>query len=114
MIPDNFKEVFYQILVKYILPAIIIVNAGIIIRLNKIKLSLFNVFSSNIVGIAFAVVFGPAIYEALPNREKLAMAFVGLLVILGDRLGNWLIFEFDLDRVANTIIDKLMRVFKRK
>ena len=108
-IPQEWVNFF----LKIIIPALVGVGIKIAIQMNKKeKVSLLSVCLSIIIGCGFSFLFG---FFILHNfNEKYVPALAGLIGIMGEKIGTWLIYKFKIDQFLQNIADLAIQIITKK
>ena len=102
----------YLIFTKTIVPALIAVSVGLAVKMKKSKISVKEALTSIIIGVGFAVILGPIIHDNF--TETLSSAVIAGIAITGEKIGYWLIFKFNFDRIGDAIIDFVEYIIRKK
>lgn len=97
------KEV-RNLLVKVLIPAIVAVSIKIAITMRKNKMTVFNIIASFIVGVGSAYLFSGFILGHFSDEYVPLM--IALVTISGEKIGNWILYKFNVDSLIETIIEK--------
>jgi len=107
-IPDD----MWQLLTKTIIPALVAVSVGIAVKMKKTRITLLSAFTSYVIGIGFAFIFGFAINEHF--EPDTAIMAIGAVAITGEKIGYWIIFTFEFDTIGDALTDLLRNWLKKK
>lgn len=100
---QRIPEDVYQILTKTIIPALIAVSVGIAVKMKRKKITLLSAFTSYIIGIGFAFIFGFVIHENFEPSTSIIL--VSTIAITGEKIGYWIIFKFKFDALGDALMD---------
>lgn len=93
-----------NLFVKVLIPALIAVSIKIAIDSRKKTISIFNVIGSIITGVGMAYLFSGIILSTF--SEDLIPLMIALVAISGEKIGNWLIYKFNIDTFIEALIEK--------
>lgn len=89
---------------KMIISAIVGVSIRLAIVSRKRPLTILQVLTSFITGVGFAYLFSDYIMSEVD--QKYWSAVISLVAISGDKIGNYLIYRFNVDSILKSIADK--------
>lgn len=107
---EKFKHIpqeWVNFFLKIIIPALVGVGIKIAIQMKKEKVSFISVCLSIIVGIGFSFLFGFFIIHNF--NEKYVPALAGLIGIMGEKIGIWLIYKWKIDTFLQNMVDLLTK-----
>lgn len=107
-IPDEVWNFIIKIL-PYSLATLAI---SISIQIKNKTASLTNSLLSIVIGVSCAYLTGGWINQHFSSTT--APMIIGVVTILGEKLGYWLIYKFQVDLVMATLVDILIDKFKKK
>lgn len=93
-----------NLLVKIFIPALTAVSMKIAIDSRKKTITIFNIITSVIVGVGMAYLFSGVILSTF--SDDMMPLMVGLVAISGEKIGNWLIYKFNIDTFIEALIEK--------
>lgn len=89
--------------VKVLIPAIVGVGINIAITSRKKTMSVFNIIMSLIVGVGMAWLLSGVVLKTVP--EVWQSPVIGLIAISGEKIANWIINKFNIDKFIELLID---------
>ena len=107
-IPDEVWNFIIKIL-PYSLATLAI---SISIQIKNKTASLTNSLLSIVIGVSCAYLTGGWINQHFSSTT--APMIIGFVTILGEKLGYWLIYKFQVDLVMATLVDILIDKFRKK
>lgn len=101
-------------LIKVILPAFLAVGIKIAIEMkkNKIRTSWLNVILSLLIGVGGAYISSDLILETFD--VKYISVMIALVAIISDKIGEFLIFKFNVDGFLTAFVDVILTGLKKK
>lgn len=106
-IPEGWLNFF----IKVILVAIVAMSIKIAIIMRKEKITVLNIFLSFVIGIGFAALTGTFILEKC--HPSLAPIFIGIATLLGEKIGIWIMYKFNIDALLQDIASYLTKKLKK-
>ena len=101
-----------QLLTKVIIPALVAVSVGIAVRMKRKRVSIMSAFTSYVIGIGFAFLFGFVVMEEI--KETWVPVVIGTIAITGEKVGYWLIFRFKFDALGDALLEALKNWINKK
>lgn len=106
-IPEKVLNFFIQV----VLTALIAMSVKIAIQMKHEKVSLLNVILSFVVGMGVAILSGNLVLDKFsPSSAPIIIAAIALV---GEKVGFWLIYKFNVDAVMQGFIDFLIKKYKK-
>jgi hypothetical protein len=93
-----------NLLIKVLIPALVAVSIKIAIDSRNKTVSVFNIIASIVTGVGMAYLFSGLILSNFSNEWIPLM--IALVAISGEKLGNWVIYKFNVDTFIETLIEK--------
>ena len=90
-------------LIKFLIPALVGVSINLAINSRKKTMSVFNIITSAIVGIGVAWLLSGIVFHYFDEIWQAPM--IAAAAISGEKIANWVIFKFNLDRLIDVLID---------
>lgn len=109
-IPD-YKNEFLTLFIKIILPAIIAVGIKIAVQMKNSKVTVLSAVTSLVIGVGFAVLSAGVIRQSIP--EVWQPVVIAVIAIVGEKIGYWLIYKFNFDKIGEAIINTLIKLIKK-
>lgn len=100
---QGFWESLRNVVVKIIIPGLVGVSINLAIQARKKTMSVFNLVTSVIIGIGVAWIASPWIFDTVSEEYRGAM--IAMVALGGDKLANWAITKFNIDRFVELMID---------
>lgn len=91
-------------LVKIMIPSIVAVAIRLAIINRKKPLTLVSIVTSFITGVGFAYLLSDWVMSEMPQRYW--SATISLIAISGDKIGNYLIYRFPIERIIQVLTTK--------
>lgn len=102
-IPEEWTNFF----VKVVLVAATSMSIKIAIQMKKEKVSLLNIILSFIIGVGFAVLTGNLIIHTFSSGW--ATVAIALVTLTGEKIGNWIIYKFNVDMLMQDFVNYLTK-----
>lgn len=99
----NWLAKLENLFVKVLIPALVGVSINLAITSRKKTMSIFNIVMSVIVGVGMAWMFSFPIGHFFSEDWQSPM--IALVGISGDKIANWLIYRFNVDKFIDLLID---------
>lgn len=102
-IPDEFINFFF----KVILASLLAISVKLAVQMKKEKVSIFNAFLSIIIGVGTAAMCGNLVLHYFSSYW--ATIVIGVITIIGEKIANWLIYTFKVDRLMEDLLKYITR-----
>ncbi len=109
-IPD-YKSELLTLFIKIILPAIIAVGIKIAVQMKNSKVTILSAITSLVIGVGFAVLSAGVIRQNIPDVWQPVV--IAVIAIVGEKVGYWLIYKFNFDKIGEAITDTIIKSFKK-
>lgn len=93
-----------NLLIKVLIPALVAVSIKIAIASRKSNMTVFNVIASIVIGVGSAYLFSGIILNNFSDEYVPLM--IALITISGEKIGNWIIYKFNIDTFIEALIEK--------
>ena len=113
--PERLKQIpdeIWNFIIKTLPFSLAALAISISIQIKNKTASLINSMLSIIIGVSCAWITGGWINEHFSSTT--APMIIGVVTILGEKVGYWLIYKFQVDLVMATVVDILINKFKKK
>jgi hypothetical protein len=104
---EKLSEELRTLLIKILIPALVAVSIKIAITSRKNPMTLFNVITSIVIGVGSAYLFSGLVINNFSDEWVPLM--IALVTISGEKIGNWLIYKFNIDLFIEALIEKYYR-----
>ncbi len=104
--PEKYlQSELYIFFTKIIIPAIAAVGIKVAIEMktNKIKVSVFNVTLSMIIGVGGAYLLGGIVQKQC--SPEAVPAVIALVAIMSEKIGQWMIYKLNIDNFLTALAD---------
>lgn len=88
------------------------VSVGLAVKMKKTKINITEALTSIVIGLGFAVILGPIIHAEF--SPTWASAVIAAVAITGEKVGYWLVFQFNFERIGNAILDIIEHFIRKK
>lgn len=109
---QKIPEEIYLIFTKTIVPALVAISVGLAVKMKKVRVSIKEAFLSIVIGVGFALLLGGWIHETF--EDNMGTMVIALVTITGEKIGYWLVFKFDFDRIGQALQDMLEYFIRKK
>ena len=113
LIASIFNE-FIIVFAKIVIPVFVAISIKLTIQSKKQKISFFRALLSYVIGIFSCYLAFPLILKNT-NADYMPL-FIGLVAISSEKIGEFLIYKFDIDsflfNILNAIQKKIISLFK--
>lgn len=109
---DQISDYWLNFFVKVVLVACVAMSVKIAIQMKKEKVTLLNITLSFIIGIGFAMLSGSIILDTFSTNW--ATVVIAIVTLLGEKIGNWIIYKLNVDVLMQEFVDYLTRKSKEK
>lgn len=92
-----------NLVVKILIPAIVGVGINIAVTSRKKTMSVFNIITSLIVGVGVAWLMSGVVLNNV--SEVWQPPVIALLAISGEKIANWVIYKWNVDKIIESLID---------
>jgi phosphate/sulfate permease len=100
-------------LIKTLVAAIIGSGIGLAVKkLANKKVTWSTAILSFLIGIGLAYLFHSPIEQYVD--ETWQTAFIGALAIVGEKIGYWFVFKFNINKMLDGVVDSLYNKYKNK
>lgn len=92
-----------NLVVKILIPAIVGVGINIAVTSRKKTMSIFNIITSLIVGVSVAWLMSGVVLNNV--SEVWQPPVIALLAISGEKIANWVIYKWNVDKIIESLIE---------
>lgn len=107
----EFKKEVFDLFVKVLIPAVVAVGIKLAIQMKTDKVTIMSAFASLVIGVGFAFLSAGVIRESF--NESWQTIVIGLVAIVGEKVGYWLIYKFKFDKIGEALIESVIKAFKK-
>lgn len=100
---QSFWDALKNVVVKILIPGLVGVSINLAIQARKKTMSVFNLFTSVIIGLSVAWIASPWIFATV--EKEYCGAWIAMAALGGDKLANWAITKFNIDRFVELVIE---------
>ena len=102
-----------SLIIKTIITAIMASGVGLAVKkLSGRKITLLTAVLSMFIGVSVAYVFHDLIYSNVDKDWRIVV--ISLLSISGEKIGNYLIFQFNVNIILDAIQETFLNFLKKK
>lgn len=110
---ENLKEQiesFFNTALKIMPPFFLAMSLKIAIQYKDNTATLKSVFVQIVVGFSSSMLVGPYLYDIFNNH--VAFGLIGLVAIISEQIGKWLVNKFDFSPIGKAATDWIKKKFK--
>lgn len=101
---EKIEEEIRSLLVKVFIPSLVAISVKLAITMRKQSMTIFNIVSSVVIGVGSAYLFSGFIFKHF--TDETATLMIAMVTISGEKIGNWLIYKFNVDLFIQALIEK--------
>jgi len=101
---EKIEEELRSLLIKVLIPSLVAISVKLAITMRKHNMTILNIVSSVIIGVGSAYLFSGFIFKHF--SDEAATLMIAMVTISGDKIGNWLIYKFNVDSFIRAMIEK--------
>lgn len=101
---EEIEEGAKNLFIKVLIPALVAVSIKIAIASRKNSMTVFNIVTSIVIGVGSAYLFSGLIMSNF--SDELVPLMIALVTISGEKIGNWIIYKFNIDTLIEALIEK--------
>lgn len=102
-IPEEVTNFF----IKVVLASFLAISVKIAVQMKKEKISIINASLSIIIGVSIAALCGNAVLHYFTSYW--VPVVIGVITIIGEKIANWLIYVFKVDKLMEDFLKYLTR-----
>jgi len=104
---EEIQEEMRTLWAKVLIPAFVAMSIKIAIDSRKKPITIFNIIASFVTGVGAAYLFSGVILNNF--SDDFVPLLIALVAISGEKLGNWIVYKFNIDTFIEALIDKYYR-----
>lgn len=108
---DKLDEELRTFLLKIIIPALVAVSIKLAIMSQRVKISLFNILSSFVIGVGTAYISGDIILHTV--NETYVPLVISVVALTGEKISYWLLYTFKVDKLAVSALEYIIGLIKK-
>lgn len=97
---------------KVIVPSFLAISLTIAVKLKRESLTWLDAFLSYVIGISLAILSHHVIYEFLDGVWHTIT--IGTISMLGEKIGNYIVFRFNFNKIGDALGDFIVRWIGKK
>jgi len=101
----NIPNEWLNFLVKVVLVACVAMSVKIAIQMKKEKVSMLNIILSFVIGVGSAFLSGKWVLRSFD--DAVSPIVIGAITIVGEKVGNWLVYTLRVDDLLEYILNYL-------
>ncbi len=104
---EKLSQEFQTLVVKILIPSIVAIGIKIAIASRKNSMTVFNLITSIVIGVGSAYLFSGLILNNF--SEDWVPLMIALITISGEKIGNWIIYKFNVDILVEAFIQQFFK-----
>ncbi len=108
---DKIDEELRTFLLKIIIPALVAVSIKLAIMSQRVKISLFNILGSFVIGIGTAYLSGDIILHTV--KSDYVPLVISVIALTGEKIAYWLLYSFKVDKLAVSALEYVIGMIKK-
>lgn len=101
-----------ELLVKILIPSLVGISIKLAVQSRQGRVSPFNMFSSIIIGLGLAYLFGDLVISYV--HEKWSAVVIAAITITGEKIAYWLIYQLRFDVIGDAFIEAIKNWILKK
>jgi hypothetical protein len=104
---EEIQEEMRTLWAKVLIPAFVAISIKIAVASRKNSMTVFNIITSIVIGVGSAYLFSGVILSTF--SQDYVPLMIALVTISGEKIGNWIIYKFNIDTFIEALIEKYYR-----
>ncbi len=108
---DKIDDELRTFFLKIIIPALVAVSIKLAIMSQRVKISLFNILGSFVIGVGTAYLSGDIILHTV--KSEYVPLVISIIALTGEKISYWLLYSFKVDKLAVTALEWLIGIIRK-
>ncbi len=111
MLDKDFYAEVYTFIIKVFIPAFVAIAIKTAIQMKRERLNLMRILISFIAGIGAAYFVYTFTHQTMDS--KYIPLLVGIVAMTGERIAEYILYKWDIDKMLTTMIDMVINKIKK-
>lgn len=108
---DKLDEELRTFLLKIIIPALVAVSIKLAIMSQRVKISVFNILGSFIIGVGTAYLSGDIILHTV-DTDYVPLV-ISIIALTGEKISYWILYSFKIDKIAISALEYIIGLIRK-